>query len=200
MNDKHRWPYVAGIVDGEGSFSIYFNEHSQTHNARITIGNTSISLIKYLLHNFGGTFYSFQPEKMHGFNRRVMYSWRLSGSKNKENFILGILPHLVIKKEQAKTFLEFLRVPRCGRWSLKEQVSQNRETRDFLMKKLSSLNHGDISVSTNTQDSTTVEMIEPELMGDHESAPDVNQGLDYCPKCKEYLHDEMGHMCPSNLA
>jgi hypothetical protein len=23
--------------------------------------------------------------------------------------------------------------------------------------------------------------------------------IDHCPKCGEYLHDEMGHMCPSPL-
>jgi hypothetical protein len=152
MNDKHRWPYVAGIMDGEGSFSIYYNSSSNTHNARITIGNTSIELIKYLMHNFGGKFYSIEPEKLSGFNRKVLHSWRLSGNKNKESFILGILPHLVIKKKQAEVFLEFLRIPRCNQWSAKEDVAKNVELRNSLMKRLSNLNHGNVSVTTNTQD------------------------------------------------
>jgi|SRR5208337_867015 len=175
MNDKHRWPYVAGIVDGEGSFSIYYNKHSENHNARITIGNTSIELIKYLMHNFGGKFYSFDPKDMHGFNRKTMHSWRLSGVKNKEDFILGILPHLVIKKEQAKVFLEFLRIPRCNQWSLKTDVAKNKELRDSLMHKLSALNHGSEPLTTNTSSiSSDAVKIESELMGDHESVPSVN--------------------------
>jgi hypothetical protein len=170
MNDKHRWPYVAGIMDGEGSFSIYFNKHSLTHNARITIGNTSMALIKYLLHNFGGKFYALSPEQLHGFNRRTLYSWRLSGNRNKEAFILGILPHLVIKREQAKLFLDFLRVPRCNQWSQKEDVAKNKEVRDALMTKLSALNHVDIPLTTNTLDmDESVLKIEPELHGDVQS-------------------------------
>jgi hypothetical protein len=152
MNDKHRWPYVAGIIDGEGSFSIYYNSYSDNHNARITVGSTSIELIKYLMHNFGGKFYSIEPEKLSGFNRRTMHSWRLSGNKNKEAFILGILPHLVIKRQQAEVFLEFIRIPRCNQWSDKESVSNNKNLRDSLMKKLSALNHGKVSVTTNMQD------------------------------------------------
>ena len=37
--------------------------------------------------------------------------------------------------------------------------------------------------------------------GDPEHAADlVSHSLDNCPKCGEYLHDEMGHMCPTEIA
>jgi len=172
MKDKHKWPYVAGIMDGEGSFSIYYNNSSNNHNARITIGSTSFSLIEYLMTNFGGKFYKLEPEQLHGHNRKPMYSWRLSGNKNKEAFILGILPHLVIKKEQAKVFLKFIRIPRCNQWSDKKDVENNVTLRNELMKQLSTLNCGIQSVETNTQESYK-DMIESDLISDDKSNPTV---------------------------
>ena len=168
MKDKHKWPYVAGIMDGEGSFSIYYNKTSKQHMARITVGNTSFVLIEYLMHNFGGKFYKLEPEQLKGYNRKPMYSWRLSGNKNKEKFLLGILPHLVIKKEQAKLFLEFISIPRCNQWPDKENVKANVLLREDLMNRMSNLNHGIQSVETNTQESEK-DMIESELISDDKS-------------------------------
>ena len=176
MKDKHCWPYVAGIMDGEGSFSISHNKSSDTHQGRITIGTTSFALIEYLMHNFGGKFYSLDPSVLHGFNRKTMHSWRLSGIKNKEAFVLGALPHLVIKKEQAKVFLEFLRIPRCNQWSDKEKVKSNYDLREGLRQRLSFLNRGSKSVTTNTQELPELGgMIESDLIGDNESDLVVTQ-------------------------
>ena len=167
---------MAGIMDGEGSFSISLNKTSNTYSGRITVGNTSFNLIKYLMHNFGGKFYKLEPEVLQGFNRKAIYSWRLSGMKNKEDFVLGILPHLVIKKEQAELFLEFCRIQRCNQWSDKDDVEDNRILRDSLMKKISALNRGGNSVTTNTQETSENDVkIEYDLIGDNKNDLVVTQ-------------------------
>lgn len=133
-----KWPYVAAMIDAEGSICIY---KSGQYNVDIVIPNTSLKLMKWLVLNFGGRFNAFQPENLQGFNRKVLYRWRPSGKKNRENFLLGIIPHLIIKLEQAKIVLEFERL------GYGEQ-----EKREELRSKCSFLNRGE-SVTTNTLDS-----------------------------------------------
>ena len=158
-----KWPYVAGIVDGEGSIVIYEVKKQKRVECKLTIPNTSYALMKWLIANFGGRFDTFQPEQLHGYNRKALYRWNPSGKKNREIFLLGILPHLIMKKEQAKVALEF------DRLGYGEQ-----EKRLEIAKKCSLLNHGDKSVETNTSNTDTVSVkIEPELIGDDESVPTV---------------------------
>ncbi len=161
---SNKWSYLAGIVDGEGTFSIYYNKSCKNYNGRLTIPNTSMNLMKWLISNFGGRFDTFQPENLHGFNRKPLHRWEPRGKKNREALTLGLIPHLVIKQEQAKLFLEFTRLG----WN--QQVK-----RDEIMKKMSQLNRGDESVETNTLDPLEG-MIESELAGNCKSVPDVNQG------------------------
>jgi hypothetical protein len=161
--EKVDWSYLAGIVDGEGSIVIYPHKDRKVFTAEIVIPNTSLVLMKWLVSNFGGKFNVFQPKNLHGYNRKLLYRWRASGKKNRENILLGIIPYLVIKKEQAKVLLEFLRL---GYGETEKRIE--------FAKKCSLLNHGDESVTTNmfNVDSTEVDSIkiESELIGDNESA------------------------------
>jgi hypothetical protein len=194
---SNKWPYLAAMLDAEGTICMYVTaaDSKQPNHCslQVVIYNTSIVLMKWFVTNFGGKFYTRTKQTGLIKSSKEQYAWHPSGSKNREKILLGVLPYLVVKKEQAKLALEFLRIG--------DQV-KSPELRRELAAKCSRLNRGEESVTTNTLNSVTPDgetlMRESELLGDQESTPDVNQGLDidHCPKCKEYLHDEMGHMCP----
>ena len=154
-----KWPYVAGILDGEGSIHAH---RSSGHLAiKITIVGTDIRLMKWLLGNFGGKFYSRTKKTSGG---RTAYYWMPSGKKNRTNFLLGILPYLLLKREQAILALQFLQL---------EGICPDKRT--VLLDKISDLNHKDVSVETNTLDSSLDEKIESALIGDNECALVVTQ-------------------------
>ena len=154
------WSYLAGIVDGEGTICLYYMKAQNRAQCQVVIPNTSIALMKWLVTNFGGRFDTLLPKDSFGFNRKPLYRWQPAGKKNREKILLGVLPHLVIKKQQALLALEFERLG-YG------QLSKRQE----LAKACSKLNNGDESVETNTLDSAPAEMIESALMGDHEKHP-----------------------------
>ena len=155
----NKWPYVAGIFDGEGS--IHAHRTSGHLALKITITGTDIRLMKWLLGNFGGKFYARTKKTSGG---RTAYYWMPSGKKNKVTFLLSTLPYLLLKREQANLGLEFLRL---------EGICPDK--RAILLDKISSLNHKDVSLETNTLDSDESEMIESALIGDNERALVVTQ-------------------------
>ena len=169
---KSKWSYLAGIFDGEGCISIrskpyanvdYRNGKEVTwHRSvlQIDIANTNEKLMKWLVSNFGGVYFYTDLGNAKWKNR---YNWHPKGRNNKEQFLLGILPYLVLKHEQVKLALEYIRLDGKG---TKEQYTE-------LATKCSLLNQKGRSVTTNTQDSGLPEKIESALQGDLESAPTV---------------------------
>jgi hypothetical protein len=160
MNIK--WSYLAGIFDGEGTIYIGLMTDKRRTFLKIGITNTDLNLMKWLIENFGG---SYRSEARR--NYRLIYRWGPKGKNNREKFLLGVLPYLIIKREQALLALEFDRM-NCS----------DPEKRDKIRLKIQALNRG--SVETNTQDcSPTEQKIESELTGDRKSAPAVT--LEFCP-------------------
>jgi hypothetical protein len=157
---------VAGIVDGEGSICLSGNQSCHSYNVDLIIPNTSLKLMKWLIDNFGGRYNVLSPKDSHGYNRKPLYKWRPAGKKNRENFLLGILPYLVIKSEQAKVMLEWHRLG-----------YNEKEKRQELMSKCRLLNQGDESVETNTQEISDEEIMrESGLISDNKREPVVTQG------------------------
>jgi hypothetical protein len=155
------WPYVAGIVDGEGTICLHINNFG-TYFLQIIIYNSSLVLMKWLVGNFGGKYYVRTKQIT---SKRIQYAWHPSGKKNREKFLLGIIPYLVIKKEQAKLALEFDRVG-----------YDEKETRKAMTAKMRFLNSGEESATTNTFDVGSDSLkIESDLIGDYESGPVVTQ-------------------------
>ena len=164
MNDKTKWSYLAGLFDGEGSVFIATGYKDRPSTRLATgISNTNLDLMKWLISNFGGAYYVGKPPSA---NRKEQYVWRPKGKKNREIFFLGILPYLVVKREQILTALEYDRF-----------VGENPEAREKLRQRMVNLNKKG-SVTTNTQGTDDeLVMIESELHSDMQSAPDVNQGI-----------------------
>jgi hypothetical protein len=164
MKDRN-WSYLAGLFDGEGCISICERKDAKGDNAFIfciQITNTNTDLMKWLVSHFGGVYYS-QDGKSRKANWKPSYRWRVKGRKNEEEFLLGVLPYLVVKREQALLALEFVRL-----FQVKDTTRRLE-----IATKMRELNRRGISVTTNTLDSEQSEKIESELIGDNESAPTV---------------------------
>lgn len=175
------WSYVAGIFDGEGTASIASYTRTSVdgrgkgpytyvqHEAKVCIKNTSIPLMKWLVRNFGGVFYQ-QDNSKYGW--KTSYSWQVKGHKNKENFLLGVLPYLIIKREQALLVLEYLRM---------DGVS-NPEKRKELAARCKQLNQVGTSVETNTLDTKSegllLSEVTPEMHA--EMCAEIDKGWKTC--------------------
>jgi hypothetical protein len=118
--DKTKLAYLAALLDGEGYFSISktnaYYESGEVYPAfdlQIGVSNTSEKLMKWLVSNFGMK-YRALSQRTNTFAKKACYQWKIERRENQEVFILAILPYLVIKKEQAKTALQYIRLPRIA--------------------------------------------------------------------------------------
>jgi len=186
QEDKTKWSYLAALIDGEGCISIYRRlsdgeKYTRVHKVqantnpynqfsmRISIANTDLRIMKWLIANFGGVYY----QKREATDKhKAGYEWRPKGRANVEKLLLGILPYMVLKSEQAKIGLEYIRMTISG--------ERNPSKREQLYLKAKALNQKGKYVTTNTpnefdpnngQDSK----IESELDREDESAPVVTQ-------------------------
>ena len=102
--------YMAGIMDGEGTFYIgnysgnrkNGDKHFQTV---IAVATTDKSLMDWLVDVFGGSFRSYTPKQMAKNSRKQVYRWQAT-SHRLLHICEIILPYLVIKKRQAEIMIE----------------------------------------------------------------------------------------------
>lgn len=96
MNEtrKENWAYLAGLLDGEGCFTITGTwkkrnpapktaEGSEVYfhmNLIISLYNNDLSVMKWLVQHFGGVYYVHHPSKKP--THKVGYSWHPKGAKN----------------------------------------------------------------------------------------------------------------------
>lgn len=141
MSDKAKYGYLAGIIDGEGCITIGAGRRNDciNYNAIILVQNTSKELIDWLQKYFGGYVYLSKKETD---KNKAAWMWRITKQKEVELILLAVLPYLVIKREQAKILLSFVRLP----------SGKNPEVRGKLYNQIRLLNTRGKSVTTNTQD------------------------------------------------
>lgn len=193
---KTDWAYVAAMMDGEGSFTISKSRgKSKTtgnpywmFDCKVMVSNTSLPLMKWLVDHFGGSYtmsvkHISKKAKENGQKSiKPCYRWTVDSYKAQELFLLAILPYIVIKREQAKTALEYVRMI-----GVKDPV-----TRMNLHNKMKALNRGE-SPETNTLNSSPSELkIESELHSDMQSAPVVTQETTITPIVGEYAQWYIG--------
>lgn len=97
--------YMAALVDGEGSISLTARRGDLGRSQlRVTIANTSIALMTWVLGAYGGRYYLCRSSA-----RKKCYQWFCSGGvKRIKEVLVSILPYLVIKKRQAELGLKFI--------------------------------------------------------------------------------------------
>jgi hypothetical protein len=101
--------YCAGIIDGEGYVSIAKSGHG---HAKIVIANTNRLMLDFISQQFPGASYllASHARKAH---HKPWFRLEINGN-HAVSFLRGILPYLVIKKEQANIAITFhlLKSPR----------------------------------------------------------------------------------------
>jgi hypothetical protein len=190
MQNKLYW--FAGIVDGEGSINAFYNSTGNYSVASPCVGfnitNTNIQIIREC-QNVIEWITGWRPKEYvdrSGKRTKVCYKLSVRCHGRIQKILETIHPMLVGKKDQA-----FFAIALCKSFKKDSATPVNREYRVELLEKIKALNRGSI-VETNTQDKlpnlpycvvrpypkafSENLKIEPELTGDCESAPDVNQG------------------------
>ena len=172
--DKTKLAMAAMAVDCEGCICIS-RVHAETkagtpyynYNLKISVINTSQRLMRWMVRYFGGDFYETALGKL---GKKQCFKWScLGGHKKVEAFLLGILPYLLIKREQALTALDYVRMTGV----------EDPERRFQLWEKMKILHQYDEDVESPTTNTSNIDSnvvkIESELIGNYESVPDVNQ-------------------------
>lgn len=94
--------YLAGIIDGEGTF--YIGYSCKKWGSRMYVVNTDKRLIDWLKNTFGGLVYTRNSLKNPAW--KTKYEWILEKAKIPP-ICEVILPYLICKKEQAELMIKF---------------------------------------------------------------------------------------------
>ena len=121
--------WLAGIIDGEGCFSIFINNRNDAANpsisASLTITNSNCLLLnrcREILDSLKIKYYYHDPKNGHQHGRRVMRI-KVKNYSSLKCLIELLLPFLVGKIDQAKIILEFVSLAKQrGRLKYEERV------------------------------------------------------------------------------
>jgi len=100
--------YIAGLLDGEGSFLIHKttrerkNAVNTTYTARIQLNITYKKITELMKEQYDGNFYEFKKANP---KHRNTFMWIVT-SKQAKKLLNDIYPYLVIKKKEAKLLLD----------------------------------------------------------------------------------------------
>lgn len=115
--DKTKWSYIASAVDMGGCICIsrtelknFAGNADYGYDLKISIANQSLRFMRWAVRNFGG---EFRPKAKSStkLSDNPGFEWFVCGGYRKlEVFLLGMLPYLIIKREQANIALEYIRL------------------------------------------------------------------------------------------
>jgi hypothetical protein len=94
--------YLAGIMDGEGTF--YIGNTKSKFNSRMYVVNTDERLIHWLKNTFGGLTY--KRNSLKNPQWKTKYEWIVEKAQI-DPICRLIIPFLIIKKEQAELMVKF---------------------------------------------------------------------------------------------
>ncbi len=168
MNLQSKFAYLAGFIDGEGSFSITKTYSKQIkpyskkvkkedkvsvkyvcYKLDVSVTNTNKEVMDWIAFTFGGKVYSGGNT-----NRNPKYkprhTWHVSNREACKVLITSILPYLIVKKEQAKTALGFIDTYRTSIGNLTEPaVVLEKEALRIKMRTLNGTLHRDFISERN---------------------------------------------------
>ena len=100
--------YLAGLIDGEGFFTINYREHKQsksgisfTFTPVVGVHMTSVKLLEDVKKQYGGNLY-----KRKGTNL-IRADWSIRQAANVYPFLKNLKPYLKVKVEQAELLINF---------------------------------------------------------------------------------------------
>lgn len=101
---QKQWPFLAGIIDGDGTISA---KNGTRVDLRVNVSTSDSRMLHSLTSHYGGKVYI--DRGVGGFSaKRAKYKWYPSGNFRTEDILVGILPYLVLKREQASLAIRFL--------------------------------------------------------------------------------------------
>lgn len=161
MTKQNRFSYLAGFMDGEGTFAIVKTFSVQrkpdgtkkkyiVYKLNISVCNTNKEVMEWIAKHFGGKVLDSANDNRNP-KYKIRYAWHVTHRHRQKDFILGVLPYLVAKKEQAKLALEFIKTYRDEPQYGVQLDSAIVERREELRNKMRILN--------GTLDSKSVETI-----------------------------------------
>lgn len=118
--------YFAGLLDAEGTITIKKRDEEWGSHYVVEISgtNTHEPIMRAWQSYYGGSIY---PRKR-GSDRQWQFDWAIYGKEHQEKFLLKMLPYLIVKRHQANTVLQFLRMngghDNLKRRSLYEQLEK----------------------------------------------------------------------------
>lgn len=95
--------YFSGLFDAEGFVGI--NKLGSGFRSRIALGMTHKGLPKTMQFLYDGNFYV-EPTR----NRKTCYRWTAENHDLQERFLLQVLPYAIVKREQMKLVLQYVRL------------------------------------------------------------------------------------------
>lgn len=148
LYDPIKLAYLAGIIDGEGCFTICkvhpakYNRYEHPHyRGALQISNTKIELMQWLnntFKNFNDSHKSYRRHivKVHKVYDRVIYEWIVQNYRLLD-VCKQVLPYLVIKNRQCALMIEFRETyTHWGVNTLAPEVIQKREELRLAMRAL----------------------------------------------------------------
>lgn len=115
--DKTKWAYTASAIDMDGCICISRTQLKTTagntyygYDLKVSVANQSLKVMRWFVRYFGG---EFRPKAKNSskLSDDPGFEWFVSGGYKKiEIFLLGVLPYMIIKREQAEVALEYIRL------------------------------------------------------------------------------------------
>ena len=113
MQDNEKLAFVAGIIEGEGTFSLSksvdqrHGKHYTSFHPQIIIVNNNLQLLEFCQDIIGGAIYEKQePKGSYPFHGKV-FDLRICGQRKILNAIANLLPFLVSKKREGELLYEY---------------------------------------------------------------------------------------------
>lgn len=108
--------YAAGIVDGEGTISLFrCGKSNHSLSLTVAVSNTNMWLVQWLKFAFGGNAYLARDGQ--GTNKKDVYTWGIYSLPALE-FLKLVYPYLRLKKPQAEIAIKFLEMRKYKRYRL----------------------------------------------------------------------------------
>lgn len=135
-NEQEFLAYIAGVMDGDGSFSIMRKKPEKEGRSPlfypiIQLANASEDLVRLVYQKFGGSFFT-RKERLteEGAFRKASHQWKIEKSPICLPFLEAVIPYLKIKKERAEFLRDFIIANPFKRGSskLSQDIIVNRES------------------------------------------------------------------------
>jgi len=152
--------YMAGIFDGEGTFSITKTQPkgytNPRYSGRVMIGMVEREVIELFANRYGG---SVLVERVPG--RKLVFRWKKVGdSENTAIVVKELLPFLIAKRKQAELLLEYIISKKSTGFQRNQGVplSELQRREDFYLR-MKELNAVGAPATTNRDDIREDEVI-----------------------------------------